>query len=81
MTGPVLSILLFFDEPPVGLLKRVVQLLKHRMSFLNDVLLVDPINAERAHVVVEVLLNGLDPGRVLRLHLDSNSVFTRALFP
>lgn len=71
---------LFFEEKVAGPVVRLTQFLGHRMSYHNDILLVEPKNSELTIEVVQSLCNDLSPRTILHLrNLASESVFTKQL--
>lgn len=78
--GQILAILPFFKTALAGPLIHLVQFLGHRMSYHNDILLVEPDNQELAEQVVELLIEDLGYRTVMHLrHLDEESQFTKQL--
>ncbi|MHC4268236.1 MAG: GNAT family N-acetyltransferase [Planctomycetota bacterium] len=78
--GRTLAIIPFFKTALAGPLIHLVQFLGHRMSYHNDILLVEPDNQKLAKHVVELLIEDLGYRTVIHLrHLDQGSQFTKQL--
>ena len=76
----ILAILPFFETSMAGAAVKLIQFIGHRMSFHNDVLLVNPKSTELAKQVLSTLIKGIGPRSIMHLrHLNADSVFTKQL--
>lgn len=77
--GTIQAILPFFEKPLGGIFG-LVQLLGHRMSYHNDILMRQTADGELPGTVVQLMLDSLESDKILHLrHLDEASPFTRRL--
>lgn len=78
--GRPLAILPFFKVALAGPFIHLTQFLGHRMSYHNDIILVEPDNQKLAELIVELLIKDLGYRTVMHLrHLDQRSQFTKQL--
>jgi len=78
--GRTLAILPLFTEWLAGPMTWITQFLGHRMSYHNDMLLLEPANPELADAVVQLLLDDIGASTILHLReLVEDSLVTQAL--